>query len=623
MLLAFLALVPEKMLSDAALPKGTTYAHETKAGAKAGVGLSMFSEDVESGSRPPGWAIRDSNADGQSWMVRPSSGWHITAMPPAPGSYMICYDDDAIGWNPETEEELISPSIYVAGHDTLRLIYGLGYQNFKGQDTFEVRVRFHDGTDWGAWQALAVYDWDIGSGVWDTLNLWAWLPAESLQVSFLWFDHTWLHWDWYVAIDNISVEYLLSLPVNLTASAILSPKALEEEGALIKPSLRIVNTGNQDIQDNISAGFVISDTSGILYEDTKTIVGGIQRGDSVDILFSGWPAGPQGGPYTAMGFLSYQDSFPGDDTCQTRFGVIPDSVARRIMVPYFPNAPTIDGTLGPGEWDSSASWDASDYLGRDGWTDYPGSIALRAFHDASFLYLACDALADTGWSDSSEAWVCLDDDAGGSWPSADTTEGANRLINPDLWLCSWFRADFTHGPWYESGLSSFAFGQTGGHTTIEIALILTSYDAGPQFVGANPVPDGDSIGIHIFYLDQAHGTMACWPQDVLKFYDPARYGRLYLEPFSGEKESSCPTAPSLRVASVMRGEAPISLTLPEKTKVSLGLYDGTGRLIFRLFEGEMEAGIHWFKLILPSSGVYFLRARAGSWSKILKLVWLD
>lgn len=624
MFLALLAIMPEKALADTTGGVGTWYAPETRAGTMSGVWFGMFSEDFESGTLPQGWAVRDSNADGQTWKVRPSAGWHITAMPPSPGNYLVCYDDDALGWNPETEEELLSPAIPVAGYDTLRLIYGLGYQNFKGQDTFAVRARFHDGMDWGPWQSLAVYDRDLGSGRWDTLGLWAWLPAESLQISFLWIDHTWLHWDWYVAVDNILVEYLLSLPVNLTASEILSPKPLEKDGAGVIPALRVKNTGNQSITGSITANLVITDTSGILYQNTKTLTGGLQAGDSVDFLFSVWTAGPVGGPYTATGFLSYQDSFPADDTCRKQFGVIPDSVMKRITVPYSPDAPTPDGTISPGEWDSAARWDASDYLARDGKTDYPGSCFARAVHDASSLYLLYEIMVDTLASDSALAFFCLDDNADSAWPPrGDTTEGINRLKNPDTWSCAWFNADFTHGPWYGSGLSSFAFGRTAGHATLEIAVPLGPADTGPQFLGANPIPDGDSVGIHIYYEDPLLGTLACWPQDARAFYNPAGYGKLYLEPFSRADESAGITRPWLLAPSVARDRADIALSLPEKTTAFLALYDATGRLAVRLLDGETGPGLHRFSLKFPSSGVYFILARAGGWSARLKVVSVD
>jgi len=245
---------------------------------------------------------------------------------------------------------------------------------------------------------------------------------------------------------------------------------------------------------------------------------------------------------------------------------------------------------------------------------------MFAIHDASFLYLAYDVILDTLASDSAEAVVCLDDDASGSWPPQDTTEGVNRLINPDTWLCAWFRQDFTSGEWHDSGLSSLAFGESSGHATLELAIPMVLLDVGPQFLGANPVPDGDSVGVHVYYDDPLLGKVACWPQDVSVFYNPAQYGVFYLEPFSSVGESAGKTGPSLLAASVVRGKAELSLVLPGKAGVSLALYDATGRLAKRLFEGEMGAGVHRFSLEFPGSGVYFLVARAGDWSGRVKMV---
>lgn len=168
---------------------------------------TLLSEDFEGGVMPAGWTTSDGNGDGYTWGVIASSAWHPDAMPPNPGDYIAAYDDDAIGSNPATDEELIAPAVYTGnvGDSAVVLIYGFGYQNLAGYDTFAVKVRTHDGSSWGSWQIVSLYDYDVGSDAWDSLDLSGYLPADSLQVMFSWWDHRSSHWDWYVAIDNVLI----------------------------------------------------------------------------------------------------------------------------------------------------------------------------------------------------------------------------------------------------------------------------------------------------------------------------------------------------------------------------------------------------------------------------------
>jgi len=195
-----------KMASDISKKGEPWYAPGVKSGAHI-LQTVLLSEDFESGVMPAGWTVFNGNNDTCMWSVVPSSGWHSDAMPPDPGNYIAAYDDDACESNPATDEELIAPAVYTGnvGDSAVILIYGFGYQNFMGYDTFAVKVRTHDGTSWSDWQIISLYDYDVGSDAWDSLDLTGFLPADSLQVMFAWWDHRASHWDWYVAIDNVSI----------------------------------------------------------------------------------------------------------------------------------------------------------------------------------------------------------------------------------------------------------------------------------------------------------------------------------------------------------------------------------------------------------------------------------
>ena len=180
-----------KIASDINKKGEPWYASGTKTGFHTLQTILLF-EDFETGVLPPGWTTVDGNGDGFTWGVVTSAGWHYNAMPPDPGDYIAAYDDDAIGYNPATDEELITPAVYTGNlteDSLLILVYGFGYQNLAGYDTFAVKVRSHNGTSWGDWQIVALYDYDVGSSAWDTLDLSSFLPADSVQVMFAWWDH--------------------------------------------------------------------------------------------------------------------------------------------------------------------------------------------------------------------------------------------------------------------------------------------------------------------------------------------------------------------------------------------------------------------------------------------------
>ncbi|MBE2227303.1 MAG: T9SS type A sorting domain-containing protein [Ignavibacteria bacterium] len=66
----------------------------------------------------------------------------------------------------------------------------------------------------------------------------------------------------------------------------------------------------------------------------------------------------------------------------------------------------------------------------------------------------------------------------------------------------------------------------------------------------------------------------------------------------------------------------IDFQLPEKVKVNIRIYDVLGRLAAVLADGEMEAGIHTveFNGSSLSSGTYFYRFTAGSYTEVKKLI---
>ena len=74
-----------------------------------------------------------------------------------------------------------------------------------------------------------------------------------------------------------------------------------------------------------------------------------------------------------------------------------------------------------------------------------------------------------------------------------------------------------------------------------------------------------------------------------------------------------PTLPSLRFTSTASG---FLIVMPEPARVKLSLYDPSGRLVRRLYDGELQGGRHQFALPDIAGGVYFgvLEHPSGTWT---------
>ncbi|MFO7891667.1 MAG: FG-GAP-like repeat-containing protein, partial [bacterium] len=85
------------------------------------------------------------------------------------------------------------------------------------------------------------------------------------------------------------------------------------------------------------------------------------------------------------------------------------------------SAPTIDGVLNSGEWNSSGSCDIT-YPGKS------GTVTMYAMNDENYLYLAVDDPTDTNLDNSDGIGLFFDENVNRAWPSsADGTEGMMRI----------------------------------------------------------------------------------------------------------------------------------------------------------------------------------------------------
>jgi len=162
---------------------------------------TIFGEDFESGL-PANWAVIDGNGDNYKWTVG-TTGDIGSYTPPSYGTQYAYYSDDDAGSGViNTDEELLSPHIYIPSNaDSIKLRYGYGFWVYENGETFEVKVRFYKGS-WGSWNTIATYT-SSGSGT-ASLDLTADLPADSVQVQWLYHDETSTnHWGYASVTDNV------------------------------------------------------------------------------------------------------------------------------------------------------------------------------------------------------------------------------------------------------------------------------------------------------------------------------------------------------------------------------------------------------------------------------------
>jgi hypothetical protein len=293
----------------------------------------LLFEDFESGVIPASWSVVDGNGDTETWQIYSTSAWRTNAMPADSGQYVVAYDDDAVGTNPATEEELILPAFRSAAYDSVSLIYSFGYQNYAGYDTVAVRVRTHDGASWGGWNNLVLYHTDLGSGLWDTLSIAPYLPADSFQIEFNWWDHHSSHCDWYIAVDNIRIlAYIGGGGMHdIGVTNLNSPPAMMDINTPYPVISTFHNFGDSTMTFNAHAE--ITDTSGApSYFNASTSPIALMPDSSIQINFGSW-ATTDFSKYRYMACTMTPDSNSHNDTLERIVGANVDFSVDSLISP--------------------------------------------------------------------------------------------------------------------------------------------------------------------------------------------------------------------------------------------------------------------------------------------------
>lgn len=159
--------------------------------------------DFETGAM--GWTATDGNSDGTTWTVGTTPDIY-KYYPPDYGTQYAYYSDNVAGGSAPASippEVWTSPNTWINAPPGLFLSFSWGYRSFDFDDTLAVSVRFFSSGSWGGWYSLWTYGGANANGV-QTLDLSSYLPADSIQIAFLYWDHG--GWNWAVAVDNVTLD---------------------------------------------------------------------------------------------------------------------------------------------------------------------------------------------------------------------------------------------------------------------------------------------------------------------------------------------------------------------------------------------------------------------------------
>ncbi len=150
------------------------------------------------------WTYIDGNFDGYYWNVGITQDLGIY-FPPDYGTRYVFYSDDDAGYGIiNTNEEWISPAIYIGNLDSLRLEYSYGFRVNQTGEFLWCEARFFRSGFWDEWQTLAFYNSSYAGVEITRLN--PYLPADSVQIRWVYNDEaTSQHFGWACAVDNVKL----------------------------------------------------------------------------------------------------------------------------------------------------------------------------------------------------------------------------------------------------------------------------------------------------------------------------------------------------------------------------------------------------------------------------------
>jgi hypothetical protein len=504
-----------------------------------------LSEDFESGM-PANWQVIDENNDGYTWTVGTTDDlW----LPPINYGTAYAYysDDDAGEFAPPGNEYLISPSVSCAGISNLVLSYSWAFTIFDPPFGASY-ARFHDGIGWGGWNQLATYYVD-GSGI-DTFDLTTHLPADSVQVQFVYEDSTG-GWGWAFGIDNVLIETprdhdvgvaSIDIAWHITTDTTFNPRATVKNYGL--------NSETFDATCEVSPGF---------YTSTVAVT-------SLD------PGGVQS--------IIFPDSFTFGS------GVYTVTAYTELMGDENPLNDTMVAEVWSTDWQI---YDEGSAYGAVAWMDAGNGYGVQF------------PVTDGWWVDSI---ACFFDSA---WPSPGDTTAIFRLYDgisaPTSLKWELVGATIERGAWnhfaVDTTQSWFAIGNNCYFFYVQVqpypncpGLSFDYVVNYPQYMWQyasgyfnQATTDGDFLmRIHTVNSVGINEWISLTPDDFL-----------------------------LDVPAIARNKIPFAFSLPTTTEIELVIYDVLGRRCKTLVCGTFQAGAYHKEFdITLAAGVYFYNIRTES-----------
>ncbi|HUU00614.1 MAG TPA: C25 family cysteine peptidase [Myxococcota bacterium] len=176
-----------------------------------------------------------------------------------------------------------------------------------------------------------------------------------------------------------------------------------------------------------------------------------------------------------------------------------------IVAPWSASIPTVNGTIGPGEYDDAVRVDVS---GATNWMKHTGDK----------LFIACDISSDSDDDDYDQLGLYLDNDNNDLWPTAAAQEGLYYFWKTDNWFAALFNngSGVQNNDWENpvSGVQK-AFGMSAGHRVIEVSLDLSASHL--------QLAPGDTFGLLETYDDFTSSwdwaQLWNWPENVTDIDD--------------------------------------------------------------------------------------------------------
>jgi hypothetical protein len=292
-----------------------------------------------------------------------------------------------------------------------------------------------------------------------------------------------------------------------------------------------------------------------------------------------------------------------------------------------------DGYIdGSSEWADATIRDVSDFLGRAGSAEPPGSAYLYLMNDSLNLYIALDAVADPSRTNVDLWSLYFEDNFDKSWPSwPDSSEGRTSIFFNMLSMQSYLPI-FSDYPSLEYAVYLDAVcGDSSGHMQYEYIIPFGDDPARGDSIHPNLLADpGDTVGFWMMALDQEVAEVYAWWPTSSFLYGTyiSQHGMLVLsDGVVGRAEAETRVfSDGFFVAqskpNPFRGSTLIAYSLPLPTHVSLEVFDITGRIVETLVNDTQGPGIHqvrWNRKTSPS-GVYFYHLQAGELVETRKMV---